>query len=79
MVRLSIQETPGGAWRVDVHPSDKFNLDQDYTFERKRDALQRPRTSSKSGFWRWTTADRPRPAVLTIPDKRHMLTKGESL
>ena len=41
MVRLSITETPGGAWRVDVHPSDKFNLDQDYTFERKRDALQK--------------------------------------
>ena len=41
MVRLQIQETATGAWRVHVHPSDKFNLDQDYTFDHKRDALQK--------------------------------------
>ena len=32
MVRLSIQETATG-WHVHVHPSDKFNLDQNYTFD----------------------------------------------
>ena len=40
MTRLQIQETATG-WQVHVHPSDKFNLDQDYTFEHKRDALQK--------------------------------------
>ncbi len=40
MVRLQIQETATG-WHVHVHPSDKFNLDQDYTLASKREALQK--------------------------------------
>ena len=39
MVRLSIQETATG-WHLHVHPSDKLNLDQNYTFNTKREALQ---------------------------------------
>ena len=37
MVRLQIQETATG-WHVSLHPSDKFNLDQNYTFDNKRAA-----------------------------------------
>ena len=40
MVRLSIQETATG-WHVHAHPSDRLNLDQNYTFDHKRDALQK--------------------------------------
>ena len=40
MVRLSIQETATG-WHLHVHPSDKFNLDQKYGFNTKREALQK--------------------------------------
>ena len=40
MTRLQIQETATG-WHVHVHPSDKFNLDQDYTFDNKLDALRK--------------------------------------
>ena len=40
MVRLSIQETATG-WHVHAHPSDRFNLDQNYTFDHKREALQK--------------------------------------
>ena len=40
MTRLQIQETATG-WHVHAHPSDRFNLDQNYTFDHKRDALTR--------------------------------------
>ena len=40
MVRLQIQETATG-WHVSLHPSDRFNLDQNYTFASKREALQK--------------------------------------
>ena len=40
MVRFSIQETDTG-WYLHVHPSDKFNLDQKYGFNTKREALQK--------------------------------------
>ena len=39
MVRLSIEQT-NTRWHVHVHPSDKLNLDQNYTFNTKREALQ---------------------------------------
>ena len=40
MVRFSIQETDTG-WYLHVHPSDKFNLDQKYGLNTKREALQK--------------------------------------
>ena len=40
MVRLPMQET-GTGWHVSLHPSDRFNLDQDYTFDNKHAALQK--------------------------------------
>ena len=40
MVRLSIQETDTG-WHVHAHPSDRFNLDQNWAFNTKREALQK--------------------------------------
>ena len=40
MIRLQIQETATG-WHVSLHPSDKFNLDQNYTFDNKRAALEK--------------------------------------
>ena len=40
-IRLQIKETDAGAWNVHLHPSDRFNLDQDYTFDNKRAALEK--------------------------------------
>jgi len=40
MVRLQIQETATG-WHVHLHPHDRLKLDKNYTFDNKRDALQR--------------------------------------
>ena len=40
MVRLSIQQTATG-WHVHAHPSDRFNLDQNHSFDHKREALQK--------------------------------------
>ena len=39
MVRLQIQETATG-WHVHLHPSDRFNLDQNKTLPTKREALE---------------------------------------
>ena len=39
MVRLQIQATATG-WHVHLHPSDRFNRDQNDTFAAKREALE---------------------------------------